>query len=137
MLQSNQPYQRVDGGIGAGLISGGLVGAAAIGGYHWQGARLNNFLQSKAAMARSYEKLAKDDIAETKRYAGSTAVSDAQRNLASHMEKVAGRWGKMADRTSWAHGKMFGGGKWGKAISYGAGILGGALIGGAIDGMSD
>ncbi len=40
MMYSNQPYQRVDDGIGSGLVGGAVVGAAALGGFHAAGRQM-------------------------------------------------------------------------------------------------
>lgn len=50
MLQSNQPYQRVDDGIGAGLIAGGLIGGA--------GAYAGNAIASTKGMKNIYGSVA-------------------------------------------------------------------------------
>lgn len=45
-MYSNQPYQKVDDGIGSGFIGGAVVGAAAVGGFHAGGRQLASAVAS-------------------------------------------------------------------------------------------
>jgi hypothetical protein len=109
-LNSNQPYGRVDNGIGTGLMGGAIIGAAATAGAQFGGAMA-------VSKMRDYKATLRDRAAFT----GSDLDRNRYENLTKATHKVNG-YRKAA----------FGSG-WRKAVSYGVGALAGAAIGGAID----
>lgn len=127
MLQSNKPYQRVDDGIGAGLVTGGLIGGAASAGAvtiagRTAGKRLSN--PQKELMINSY--MGYMDDATGKRDLMKRAIT-GYNDIA---DDVIGSLGD--SRKGKAAKMMFGTGKR-RAITAGASIIGSALIGAGID----
>ncbi len=108
MMQSNNPYKRVDDGIGAGLVSGAVIGGAAAAGFHRQGGAIAN------------------RMATTPIRMGQTAGTGSR--MGPRMVQAGQRMGGF-------HAKNFGGSGRRKALAYGAAALGGAILGGSIDGM--
>jgi hypothetical protein len=131
MLQANNPYHRVDDGIGAGLVTGALLGGGSVAAANYL---LPRFSPSATASSGP---------------GGSVTVSPAVMSRMSESEKAAMGIQETRQGSNWAskaHSALFGGDKvgWGKfkmgrksAITAGAGVLAGALLGGAIDGLTD
>jgi len=109
-LNSNEPYSRVDNGIGAGLMGGAAMGAAVVAGAQFGGA----YAVSKM---RDYKGRLRDQASFT--------GSDLDRWKYENWTKATGKINKFRK-------KAFGPG-WKKVVSYGIGVAAGAAIGGAID----
>lgn len=122
MLASNQPYQRVDDGVGAGFIGGALAGGAAAGAAHLWGDKGIKGLQSlsgKAGMAG--------------------AMTAADRNNHGISESISKATVKTHDglgKTEGMRKKAFGGG-WKTAGVYAGSVLAGGLLGAGIDASND
>ena len=122
MLSSNQPYGRVDDGIGAGFVGGAVVGGAAAGAAHmWGKQGLNKIkgLNDNMALARVVDIPAAENAKVDK--------------IASQHEK-AGK--AIAGAEKW-RGKAFGGGWKGKAAAYGGSVLAAGLLGAGADYLND
>lgn len=123
MLASNQPYKRVDDGIGAGFIGGALAGGAAAGAAHLWGDRGIKGLQSlsgKAGMAGART------AADRNNQGISESISKATIKTHDGLGKAAGM-----------RKKAFAGGWKGKAAAYGGSVLAGGLLGAGIDAAND
>ncbi|MEB2276924.1 hypothetical protein LAV82_23170 [Bacillus sp. ILBB4] len=127
MLSSNQPYHRVDDGIGAGVVAGSVIGGAAAGASHMWGGNLINGYRDKSSAAFAN---AKRDFngAENKE----AAMKDYQKANDKHTKQQT-----RAKNLSSAHSKGFSGGWKGKAAAYGGSVLAGGILGGFIDGANN
>jgi hypothetical protein len=126
MLASNQPFQRVDDGIGAGLISGAVVGAAATYGMN----RGMNYLANRRFRGNPNAD-AYDNMANSIKHQQSRAKWKArhaslfggdQKLFHSNIHPVIDKVGGMSRRA---------------AITAGLGVLAGSIIGASIDAMND
>lgn len=124
MLNSNQPYNRVDDGIGTGLLGGAVVGGVGVLGASAAFPRMN---QSKTT-----------GVLTTNNAKGSVNIDPKVLSQLSDKQKVEHGIGdsfKKASKPTIANRldkTMFGSGRR-TAVTAGAGIIGGALLGGAID----
>lgn len=123
MMQSNQPYGRVDDGIGAGLVGGAVIGGATTAAYQFGGKSVANFTAStadklSASMAQKQLPFSQGNIPGK--------VSQSFANLANT--------GK--DLSNALHTKSFVGSGKKKAVTYGASVLAGSLLGGIGDAMN-
>ena len=125
MLSSNQPYQRVDEGVGSGLIAGGLIGGAAAGAAHKWGSQGLQSMGQNAMDRRAFANTMVDgmkDVGNSKtfdKYAKQIDSADQKLNAYKKLDKM--------------HTKGFAGGWKGKAAAYGGSVLAGGLIGAGID----
>ncbi|WP_090646057.1 hypothetical protein [Paenibacillus sp. UNC496MF] len=140
MMASNQPYHKVDDGIGGGFVGGAMLGSAVVAGAQYGGAAMVGSLQGKAIGAARQLRNAQADVRYQTAAHGPNAVSDkmeTRRNLYSdRFNRYAGDAKKWGGRYNKAFG-AFGGGWKGKAVAYGAGALGMGILGAAADAMSD
>lgn len=124
-LNSNEPYQRVDDGIGNGLIAGGIIGAAAYGGAYVGLPRMKQT----------------EPVLSMKNNAGSINIDPSLLKKMTDEQKA--KMGiddsfKESTRPSQAarlHKTIFGSGIKRAAIAGGVSVLGGAILGGTIDAM--
>lgn len=134
-LASNQPYQKVDDGIGAGLLGGAVVGGALAGSAHRWGDKGIDGLRS---MTKNRLQLSEDQMRGTMSREGVTS-SESIGAQKSHYKNVNRGTSVMKG----LHGveglrnKGFGGSKWGKAAAYGGSILAGGILGGVGDAIND
>lgn len=129
MLTSNQPYQRVDDGIGAGLISGAVIGGATAGAFHSDMGR-----RVVKGTARNIKDVYKNKYTSLSDQAGMLPTDKQQKKL----EKLDRRIATAASATQGVnkvHQKAFGSGKR-KAVSYAGSVLAGATLGGLTDGLN-
>jgi hypothetical protein len=126
MLQSNQPYQRVDDGVGAGLIGGAVVGAAGYG-----------------ATAYGLPKMKQTSPSLRMNNAGGSVNIDPNvlKGLSNDQRKKMGvnsefKKSSKPSRASQVNKTLFGSGKR-KAITAGASIIGSSIIGASIDGANN
>jgi hypothetical protein len=131
MMASNQPFGRVDDGIGAGLISGAVVGGAFAGGLHTNFAR-----KSLKSGARSIKNNYRDKIFDLQDKAGMLPTEAQEKKLTSlkSKHKLASKLPGGIDNL---HNKAYGGGWKGKAVAYGGSVLAAGLIGAGLDSMND
>lgn len=132
MLQSNEPYFRVDNGIGNGIMYGVLAGAAGMG--------ITQGIMSAAAR-REYNR-ARDAFVESRlkpkllalpEPIGSVEGTPARALVPVHnLEPPKVELGPAQRR----YARMFRGWK-GKGLAYGGAILAGGLLGAAIDAAND
>ncbi|CUB50613.1 hypothetical protein BN2127_JRS10_00124 [Bacillus subtilis] len=134
-LASNQPYQRVDDGIGAGFVAGGVVGAAAAGTAHkWGKQGIDAFSQrSSLKTANSLANM----LGAKKNLKSGRAAAETITNAHKAQESKHARNMKVASKAEGLHNKAFGGGWKGKAIAYGGSVLAGGILGAGVDAMSD
>lgn len=122
MLASNQPYQRVDDGVGAGFVGGALAGGAAAGAAHKWGAKglsaLSN-VNNNTALTRSM---------------GTDGEYGSKYNKIARQHEAAGNG---IQKASSLHKKGFAGGWKGKAAAYGGSVLAGGLLGAGLDAAND
>jgi outer membrane lipoprotein SlyB len=135
MMQSNQPYHRVDDGIGAGLIGGAAIGGAVSGSIGiTHGVRalrnagggslsrgLENYKQTRDDMADEYKNMAGDK-------ASASGLKKTLKNLPNDYAKSYTPEGHVGKFSNMTHGSTKR-----AMISTGASLLGGALIGAGID----
>jgi hypothetical protein len=135
MLQSNQPFQRVDDGIGSGLVGGAVVGGAIHGGV----GGLIGFKGSKAM--GGLEKVGEQHARAMERFTNTMgnpsfkkafAVSSRAQEHVSR--KMINSMDKGVLKNIAKHG--YGSNKR-RMISSGASVLGGALLGAGIDAAND
>jgi hypothetical protein len=120
MLQANQPYNRVDNGMGAGgMVAGGLIGGAAMGGLAWGSSAYSNHIAEQMSKAGS----------ASKAYNIGNGTMSRMANSIQH--EMFG--GKAMKETKNVIPFMRGGLSKRSAFSLGAGIVGGALLGGLMD----
>lgn len=128
MMQSNQPYQRVDDGIGAGLIGGAVVGGALAGGAYFGLPHLRG--RGKTVMSSSLKGgNVNIDPSVLKTL---NAEQKAQMGIDESFTERKLRGNKIGKKM---HGKMFGSGRR-AAVTGGISLLGGGIIGAGIDGMN-
>jgi hypothetical protein len=131
MLQSNEPYFRVDNSIGNGIIYGTLAGAAGMG--------ITQGIMNAAAK-REYNR-ARDAFVESRlkpRLAlpappGSISGTSTTALVPVHQPETPKVELGPAQRR---YAKMFRGWK-GKGLAYGGAMLAGGLLGAAVDVMND
>lgn len=133
MLASNQPYQRVDDGVGAGFIGGAVAGGAMAGSAHMWGAKGLSGLRSLNDGALNKAERAVTNIGPR---AGIGDMAKAASGLQKAQERH-GKIGKVLDGSEKLHGKAFGGGWKGKALAYGGSVLAGGILGAGMDAMND
>lgn len=126
-MQSNQPYNRVDDGIGAGLIAGAAMGGVASGTAN---------LTRRGATAASVG--ARNHLAQ--KYTGLEAEagmlpSEAQTKKLNKISKNMTRASNAEGLIGKAYQTTHGSGKR-KAITMAGSIIGGAIAGGTIDGLN-
>jgi hypothetical protein len=162
MLASNQPYQRVDDGIGAGVVGGAVIGGAAVYGArkgiqagmtHSMNKGMNAFdseaSRSSAITPTKYtpEGGAYQDIADRKATQRANEATARQRQTAGINAMNDSKWGKTNEKFFGGKDQLYktnihpaidGVGKMNRrtAITAGLGVLAGSMIGGAIDGMN-
>ncbi|WDI05148.1 hypothetical protein PUW25_25405 (plasmid) [Paenibacillus urinalis] len=131
MMQSNNPYNRVDDGIGSGLVGGAIVGGTLAAGAQFG---TKAALRGMKKPVREFTRRAHDDI----RYSNASGVpvTDGQRARATVGDAAMRKASSFSQSVKGYHGKAFGSGK-SKALTYGAAALGGSLIGGIADGMNN
>lgn len=135
MMQSNQPYGRVDDGIGAGLVSGAVIGGAMAGATHrWGGRAIEGMKES----ARNSMRNSQNNMDSTMRREGVSSSDSigAQRQHSKNVNKKQ-KVMKGLKGAEDLRGKGFGGGWKGKAVAYGGSVLAGSLLGAAGDAMND
>lgn len=134
-LASNQPYQKVDDGIGAGLIGGAVVGASLTGAAHRWGQQGIEGLRSST---KEYLQISQDGMNGTMAREGvSSAESlDAQRHHYKNVKQGTSVMKGLHGADS-LHNKAFSGGWKGKAAAYGGSILAGGILGGVGDAIND
>jgi hypothetical protein len=131
MLASNQPYQRVDDGIGAGFITGGIMGGAAAGATHLWGKKGIDAFRNSANGKLAESQKAMDAVN------GSTSLKDMKAAASSH-QAVSSKHAnamKHAGRADRIHAKSFGGSGKRKAAAYAGSVLAGGILGGFTDGV--
>jgi hypothetical protein len=130
MLSSNQPYSRVDDGVGSGFVGGALMGGAVAGAAHRWGQKGIQGMASRAMDKRDYANSRMDRIPGD--------VGDSK-SLNKHARSVdrADRTVSAAKSMSSLHNKGFGGGLKGKALAYGGSVIAGGLLGMGADALSD
>lgn len=129
MLSSNQPYQRVDDGIGAGLIAGSVIGGAAAGATQMWGKEGINKIRGLSDGALNKAQKAVSNIGPQAGIGDMTKAANNFNTVKTRHEKM----GSVLDGAEKWRGKGFSGGWKGKSIAYGGSVLAGGLIGAAID----
>ncbi|GAK42026.1 hypothetical protein TCA2_4518 [Paenibacillus sp. TCA20] len=122
MMQSNNPYNRVDEGIGSGLVAGAVVGGASMAGLQFGGTQAARGLRNMANPVLS-------------RNAAARAIDGGIPKMATAQGVAASGAKHLGNGIRGARKMAFGGGR-NKLLSYGVGALGGAAIGGIADGMN-
>jgi hypothetical protein len=133
MLQSNEPYFRVDDGIGAGLVGGAAVGAALAGGVHYGlnyyiDRKRNQVLDTHLRRINNLSGRLNSGSIDESRYKD---LSNARRQITKFRLNELNNSNVVKGRNL-----MFGSGK-AKAITYGLSAALGALSGGLIDAAND
>lgn len=126
MLQSNQPYQRVDDGVGAGFVAGSVVGAAAGGAAHrwgYQGISALKNLNSDIGSGRH------DRISAF--YSG-----EKQKSMLDKVDRTEIRNEAALNKVDKLHAKTMRGGLKGMAAGYAGSILAGGVIGAGVDALN-
>lgn len=125
MLASNQPYQRVDDGVGAGLVGGAVVGGALSAGAIYGG-------------SSAIRKLAMTDLSRTSKRATKVMDNPTEKNV-SKMKKFVDRAGTRQDMYEGASkytnklGQMSGKRK---AMAIGGSVIASSLLGAGIDNLN-
>lgn len=143
MLQSNQPYGRVDDGVGAGFIGGAVVGGVGYG-----AAAAGIGYKALKDSGKSFADLGQDLEDNTAKYMGDRYQSRYQRAKGKPIgETAAGN--KAANRTidslisgmdegkTKKVGKFAMGSSKRRMIGQGASILGAGILGAGIDGANN
>lgn len=145
MMQSNNPYQKVDDGIGGGLIGGAAIGSAvAYGAY--AGTRMARGKQ--LTNARSQMSQARELRNNVMRNASPDIFGVMKGNMAAQGSRIAQDSARAGTKggAGGMHNKLFGGTKIGAgkmrmgrrtAATAAASVIGGALLGGVIDGANN
>lgn len=114
-MQSNNPYRRVDDGIGSGLVGGAVIGAGVAGGFQMGGRALSGALSGRGPIRLPQN-----------------AGNYSMRSMAAgQARRYAGKAGATLQGL---HTSAFGGSGKRKAAAYGLAAAGGAVLGGLIDG---
>jgi len=114
MMQTNNPYNRVDDGIGAGVVGGAVIGGAAMAGFQYGAGRLSSSITNRPIRMGG----------------GGSFGTKAKGYAGSQVRRAAARTGAMHNKFMAGSGKR-------KALTYGAAALGGALLGGIADSVND
>jgi hypothetical protein len=153
MLASNQPYQRVDDGIGAGLVSGAILGGGAVAGARYGmkpladmiGKNANTNLQKGFAdQARQMSKMdstneeidkAYKDYTKGKEGSRKAAIRSGMNSTYNTMFKNTKPLFETKSENKFIKGAA--GINRRTAITSGLGVLAGGILGGSIDAMND
>lgn len=133
-MQSNQPYNRVDNGIGAGIVGGAALGAAGAGALLGAGLGEGKLHSMNTSVSASRRSSAVNK--QAKRL--SSGKSSNLNKMEKQMNNIAKTNARVSSGISGAGNlsrKAFGSGK-SRLITGSASILGGALIGGVTDKMN-
>lgn len=126
MMQSNKPYHRVDDGIGAGLVTGGLIGgAASAGAIYGGGSALRGLMKADLSSMQKRSVKYMDNPTE-KNNAKMAKMADRGKRRMSAYESAGKGVGKLAGM----------GGR-GKAMAIGGSVIGAALAGAGIDKLNN
>jgi hypothetical protein len=132
MMYANQPYQRVDDGVGSGFVGGALLGGGLAAGAHFGTASaisgLKKPLRNAAASAAS-------SIASS--YEAGVAPSAMQEARSTIANDRFDRATRAGTAVKGYHKKIFGGGWKGKALAYGGAALGMGVLGMGADALND
>lgn len=126
-LASNEPYQRVDDGIGEGLVAGAVAGAAAIGGAKMILPRIPQTVKT-AKIDNDLGSINIDESVLKKLTDEQKAAMGIPKNLKA---------GSRPSRAAELNKSLFGSGRRRAAIAAGVSVLGGALIGAGLDALND
>jgi len=133
MLESNQPYYRVDDGIGVGLASGAAIGATLAGGVHFG---MNSY------MNRQRNQIQDQHLRRVRTLSGKLNAGDIDeakyRDLSNSRRQITKYRLNHLNNSNVAKGRnmMFGSGK-AKAITYGLSTSLGGLAGAVLDMAND
>lgn len=135
MMNSNQPFQRVDDGIGAGLVGGAVVGGAMAGAAHkWgqQGLEAGmNASQSRYSKAKNTNATNQSlpNLSEDRRAASTNKLRKAGDQHISAVSKGTAAQGALD--------KRFAKGWKGRGATYAGSVLAGGIIGATADSLNN
>lgn len=130
-LASNQPYGRVDDGIGAGFIGGAIAGGSIAGAFHSDMGRRT----AKMGM-RGIKNSYKGNLMDLQNEVG-MLPSEKQQKKIDKLSKRVEQSAKATQGIDKIHSKAFKGGGWRTAGVYGGSVLAGSLFGMGVDALND